>query len=87
MVRREWQNLVDVHSDTLSCLRKHLKEEEKKYATPKKEMPDELKRLMSLTNDASLAFNNLSQTIIGKPTLSPDVPCDEFLPSAIAQER
>jgi curved DNA-binding protein CbpA len=89
VVRREWEILTQEYSDTLSCLLKHLKEEKKKYthATPKKEMPQELQNLMETANGTFLTFNDLSKVIIDRLTLSTEVECDEFLPSATAEKR
>ncbi|MBY0110154.1 MAG: DnaJ domain-containing protein [Candidatus Babeliaceae bacterium] len=82
IIRREWETLVQEYSDMLSCLRKHVKEEEKKYnyAQSNEKIPEQLKELTISINDALFAFNNLSQTIVGRPTLSPELECQETLP-------
>ncbi len=88
IVKREWETLTQEYSNTLSCLRKHLREEEKKYTKtqPAKPLTKDLQDLMTAADDALLSFNNLSQTLLGKPTLSPEVECEEFLPIIKAAE-
>ncbi len=74
IIKHEWEELIEEYNNILSCLRKYIQEEEKKYiySEPSEENPQELKSLKSLIDGTLFAFNNLSQPIIGKPTLLPE---------------